>query len=133
MFLRPLNNEQKKLFLGLAQKAAVANGVIEEVESELLDTYADEMGISISDASDLPFEENLKRLKIISNSVQINQMVFEIVGMIMIDMEYDDDEKSYIKKLASILEIDMKIIDEMFEYVSEYSDLVRRINNLMFS
>lgn len=113
--------------------AAEANGVIEEAEQKLLESYADEMDIKLDDASNLSFEENLKELKKISNTKEINQMAFEIIGMVMSDMEYDDDEKNYIEKVASSLEIEMNKIDEMFKCVNAYVELVKKINILMYS
>ena len=48
MFLRTMNDEQKRLFLTLAERAADANGIREESEENLLIAYADEMGIDVS-------------------------------------------------------------------------------------
>lgn len=41
-----MNDEQKRLFLTLAERAADANGIREESEENLLTAYADEMGIN---------------------------------------------------------------------------------------
>ena len=54
MFLRPLNNEQKELFLSLALAAASANNVLEDSERALLAAYADEMSIDVNKASQMP-------------------------------------------------------------------------------
>lgn len=132
MFLRPLSTEQKSLFLGLAEYAASANNVIVEAEQNLLNAYADEMGIQFSDKSDLELEELLKRIKKISTSKEINQIAFEIVGMMMSDMSYDDAEKAFMKKMSDIFELEQSKIDQMFEYVNEYLEVIHKINVLMF-
>lgn len=132
MFLRPLNNEQKRLFLDLAIAAASANNIIEESERRLLAAYADEMGIDVDDADGSSMEEACVKLKEISNSKELNQIAFEIVGMMMSDSEYDEDEKTFIDKMATIFEIPSERISEMFSCVNDYSALIKRINVLMF-
>ena len=128
MFLRPLNNEQKELFLNLALAAASANSVIEESEKALLAAYADEMGVDVSLACVQPVEDICTKLKSVSNSKQLNQIMFEIVGMIASDNEYDNQEKNFIMKLSEIFEIPMDRIDEMFICVNEYTSLIKKIN-----
>ena len=132
MFLRPLNCEQKKLFLNLATAAANANHVMEESEKALLEAYADEMDIRVDDAENCSIEEICARLKDISSLKERNQIVFEIVGMVVSDNQYDDHEKAFIGKMAQIFGIPMERIDQMFHCVNEYSALLRRINILMF-
>ena len=132
MYLRPLNNEQKKKYLDLALAAATANDVLEDAEKTLLAAYADEMSIDVNKASQMPVEEICRKLKNISNSKELNQISFEIVGMMISDNEYDDAEKAFISKMAEIFEIPMSRIDEMFNCVNAYSELIKRINVLMY-
>ena len=132
MFLRPLNNEQKELFLDLALAAATANNVLEDAEKAMLVAYADEMSIDVNEVAPMPVEEICRKLKAISNSKELNQISFEIVGMMISDNEYDDDEKHFISKMAEIFEIPMSRIDEMFTCVNAYSELIKRINVLMY-
>lgn len=132
MFLRSLSNDQKELFLNLAFAAASANAVIEDSEKLLLAAYADEMSIDINKASMMQVDEICRKLKDISNSKELNQISFEIIGMMMSDNEYDDDEKAYISKVAEIFGIPQSRIDEMFNCVRAYSALIKKINVLMY-
>ena len=132
MFLRPLNNEQKELFLNLALAAASANDVIKDSEETLLAAYADEMSIDVNKASQMPVEEICRMLKEISNSKELNQISFEILGMMMSDNEYDNDEKAFVLKMAEIFEIPQSRIEEMFSCVKAYSELIKKINVLMY-
>ena len=132
MFLRPLNNEQKELFLDLALAAATANNVLEDAEKAMLVAYADEMSIDVNEGAPMPVEEICRKLKAISNSKDLNQISFEIVGMMISDNEYDDDEKHFISKMAEIFEIPMSRIDEMFNCANSYSELIKKINVLMY-
>lgn len=132
MFLRPLNDKQKELFLGLAQQAASANDVIEESEKALLDAYADEMGIAPDAGSNLPLEDILNELRKISSPRELSQITLEIVGMLMSDMEYDNAEKEFMDKLKAAWGIEQKKIDEMFEVIRDYMNLMKKINLLVF-
>lgn len=131
MFLRAMSSEQKKLFLTLAEKAADANGVREKNEKELLAAYADEMGIDVS-LKEMSVEDIYSNLLKISNSVEINQMTFEIVGLLVSDGEYDKDEQKFISNLSKGLNIPMERINKMFDLVGQYSDLIKSINKIMF-
>lgn len=119
MFLRSLNNEQKKLFLNLAIEAASANDVIEENEKIFLEAYADEMGICVHDVGNSSMEEVCVRLKDISNSKELNQIAFEIVGMMVSDSEYDKDEKLFISKMATIFYVIIPIHQILFFHNEE--------------
>lgn len=132
MFLRSLNNEQKELFLNLALAAASANNIIEDSERALLAAYADEMSIDVNKATIMSVEDICRSLKKISNPKELNQISFEIVGMMTTDDEYDDAEKEFILKMAEIFEIPLSSIDEMFSCVNAYTELIKRINVLMF-
>lgn len=132
MFLRPMNEEQKELFLDLALVAASINGVVEESEKALLVAYADEMGVDVSKASIKPVDEICARIKEISNSKELNQIMFEIVGMIISDSEYDNQERDFVSQVAELFEIPMSRVEEMFRCVDEYTSLVKKINILMY-
>ena len=133
MFLRPLNNEQKELFLNLALAAASANDVLEKSEKTLLAAYADEMDVDVNKVSQMSVEEICNKLKTISNSKELNQISIEIIGMMLSDNEYDDDEKEFVSKMAEIFEIPMSRINEMYKLVNAYSELIKKINVLMYA
>ena len=126
-----MSNEQKTLFLTLAERAADANGVREESEISLLAAYADEMGINVS-VEDIPTKDIYTKLLRISNPVEINQMTFELVGLLLSDGEYDNDEKRFIDELSVGLKVPKDRIDKMFELIGQYSDLIKSINKIMF-
>lgn len=131
MFLHPLKLEQKKLFLGLAEKSMMANTVLEESEKALLAAYAGEMGIELTDASDLQLAELCEKLKELSSPKELNQMTFEIVGMLLADTVFDHDEQAFLAKVAASFGISDKTIDEMKRCVEDYKALIKRINRLM--
>lgn len=131
MFLRTLSNEQKRLFLSLAEKAADANDVREESETKLLEAYADEMGIE-ADVEQIEIDGLYSALLKISNPVEINQMTFEIVGMLLCDGEYDNKEKEFMEKLSRELKVPAERIDKMFDLANLYFEVIKSINKIMF-
>lgn len=132
MFLRPLKTEQKKLFLGLAKQAAMANAVLEESEKHLLAAYADEMGIALTEASDLPLNALCRELKELSSAKELNQITFEIIGMLLSDSEFDSDEQAFLTTATTAFGISEQAVNEMKQCVRDYTALVKRINRLMF-
>lgn len=133
MFLRPLKAEQKVLFLGLAERAALANKITEEPERQLLAAFADEMGIAPADRSGLELDALCKELKELSSLKELHQMTFEIVGMLLSDSSFDADEQAFLSTIAVAFGISAETIAEMKQCVDDYMILIRRINKLMFS
>ena len=131
MFLRPLKAEQKALFLGLAEKAALANKTIETAERELLAAYADEMGIAPADASRLDIDALCEELKKLSSPKELKQLTFEILGMLLSDSGFDADEQAFLSTIAAAFEISEETIAEMKQCINDYMALIRRINKLM--
>ena len=132
MFLRQLSNKQKELTLGLAVLAAKANSVIEKDEEYCLRLYAEEMGIDVNNASPLPLKEICAELISISNEKEINQIVFEIIGLMFSDSEFDNDEKSFVRNVTTHLNVSKEKTDTMVECVKDYYAMLGRINAIMF-
>ena len=131
MFLRALKDEQKGLFLAIAEQAAKINGIVEEVEEEMLMAYADEMAIPAVTATAPAFEECLSMLKSMSSKKELNQIMYELVHLIVCDEEIDKAEMDLLSKIADSLDIKAEKIDAMIECAHSYSQLTRRINLLM--
>lgn len=132
MFLRPMNNDQKYLFLALAEKAAEANGIIEDSEKKMLEAYADEMDIPMDPIGGLSTQEVCSKLKEISSKKELNQMAFELIGLIVSDGDYDTAEKTFMKSIIDAFGIAPEQLDKMFALVDEYYAVVKRINVLMW-
>lgn len=131
MFLRQLSNEQKELFLTLADRAAEANGIVDLSEQRMLEAYADEMDIPIRLMEALSVQEICERLTGVSSQKELGQMAFELVGLVLSDGEYDGSEKTFMLAVANAFGITPERLGKMFMLVSEYSDLVGRINQIV--
>ena len=120
MFLRTLKSEQKPLFLGLAYQAANANGVMESSEKRLIKGFAEELGIAENDYSTLELEEICNNLVEISSRKELIEMSFEILGVMMGDTTYDEDEKAFMKEMNKIFGVPDDILKEMEDCLIEY-------------
>jgi len=131
MFLRALNNIEKELVLGLAIHAVNADKKIEEKEKMCLELYADELGINLSDASKLSVIDICKQLKEKSDEKQINKIVFEIAALMLVDFEYDENEKEFMNTLIDELGVSSSKLEKMIDYIREYMNVVNKINVLL--
>ena len=133
MFLRSLKSEQKELVLGLAIFAAKANKIIDQQEERCIAMYADEMGIDINQASTQSLQEICSELKRISSKQDIHKIVFEITGLVFSDYDYDDEEKNFMETIITKLGVSGEVFSSMENYVKEYFELIKKINNLVNS
>jgi len=131
MFLRALKDEQKGLFLVLADKAAKINDIVAEVEEEMLIAYADEMAIPVVVADELSLDDCLAQLKEMSTAKELNQIMYELINLIVCDDEIDDAETAFIGKVADAFAISQDKVDDMIRYAHEHTQLTRKINLLM--
>lgn len=130
MFLRTLKSEQKPLFLGLAFHAANANGVVESSEKRLISGFAEELGISEDSYSTLGFEDICDNLVKISSRKELIEMTFEILGVMMGDTIYDEDEKAFMKQMTKRFGVSDDILGEMEDCLRDYLAVYKKIEKI---
>ena len=97
MYLNLLNAEQKKLFLDYAYKLAITDGHYSEKEKNIMQLYCDEMQVSFDErtqSEDVP--ALVKKLKDICGEREKKIILFEVVGLTLIDNKYDVAEAEMI-------------------------------------
>lgn len=129
MFLMMLNDDQKKLFLKLAVKAAEVNGVVEYEEKNMLKAFALEVKETPIYSADSSTSEILDDLKRISSPKEKRIITFEILGILFSDNEYDEEEKKFVSEIAESFDISRNQIDQMVKLINDYSDLYNKIVN----
>ena len=130
MFLRELNDEQKKLFLGLAYEAAKANDILEDTEKQLIKGFSEELGIGQEDCCDKGFEYICNRLNEISTRQELIKITFEILGVMMGDTCYDSKEKEFMASMTKKFSISEELLNEMEIRINEYTIVYERIIKL---
>ncbi len=127
MFLKSLSKKQKNLFMELAIKAAEANGVVELEEKNMLKSYSMEMEITPFYTSNRNLEDVLQETKAISTESELRVVLFELMGILISDKEFDKTEKAFLNKVSSAFSISQTQCDEMLQLLYDYSSLYQRI------
>lgn len=127
MFLNSLSKKQKNLFMDLAIKAAEANGVVELAEKNMLKAYGIEMEITPFYSSDCEIEMVLQEMKDISTESELKIVLFEILGILISDEDFDNSEKEFLNKVRTSFDISQEKCDEMLRLLYDYSSVYQKI------
>lgn len=127
MFLNSLNHKQKNLFMKLAIKAAEANGVVELSEKNMLKAYSMEMEIAPFYASDCELGSVLADMKDSSTASELKIVLFELLGILVSDVDFDDLEKEYLSKVRTAFGVSQEECDEMLKLLYDYSSVYKKI------
>ena len=132
MFLRSLNNEEKKMFLDMAVYVSKANGIIEKSESDLLEQYCNEMGIASYDMSALCEINEIKEF--FSNaSDSIKRVVtLELIGLGYVDGEFEEVENQMVRNFALGIGLSEEVYDELRRDIEEYTVILGIIQKHVF-
>ncbi len=130
MYLSLLNNYQKSLFLSLALYLANTDSDYSKEEHEVIQSYCDEM--NITENSFIPFTnitEIISKIDESSNTQEKKIVIFEAIGLAMIDNDYSDNEKKLIQLINTYFGFDETFIIKCEELVNRYLIFQKEINN----
>lgn len=134
MYLALLNKEQKECFLGLAYNISNIDGNYSESEQKQLESYCDEMNI---DYSDFVAKKDLKKLfsnlSDIFDERTIKIVAFELIGLAMVDNNFDKSEYDMINKIIGSFAIDSDFIKNSQILIQTYLEVQFNINALILS
>ena len=116
----------------LAIKAAEANGIVELEEKNMLKAYGIEMGIKPIYETDSNTEDIIAELNAICDDKTKRIIVFEVLGIMISDSEYDEEEKNFVNEMISAFSIPSDQKDEMLGVLKEYANVFKKISNLIF-
>lgn len=131
MFLNSLNSKQKKLFIDLAIKAAESNGIVPIEQKNMLKSFAIEMNIEPQYSSNMNIEDIISELKAISSEKELKIILFEILGIIISDSVFDEDEKKFVNHWVEMCGLDKKYVEQMVGLLQRYSDIYNDIVKLV--
>lgn len=132
MFLKSLNNQEKEHFLSLVAAVIEADGVVEEVELQLLGEYADEMDIPICDIKEKRNIDLEIQYFVENSDERTKRKIFvELLALAYETGEIFEEEKELIQKIAKSFGIEQGQIDRVIHlkdvYVSAYMSLTNFI------
>ncbi|MCR1952769.1 MULTISPECIES: hypothetical protein [unclassified Clostridium] len=104
MFLKELNKEESIAFINLVSIFADVDNKFAKEEKVLLKEYKEELGLSDSEVHHMGYDEVLEIIRK-SNDRAKAIVYFELVGLALVDGEYEDEEVDFLENLASVLSI----------------------------
>ena len=121
MFLTELNYVEQQLFLNLCIHAANANDLLGEEEKYMIQDYGREMKIEEPSFLEMKsLEAVIAEINRISDLRSKKIIVLELLGLMMVDKEYDEHEKIFMKTLAEKIGIEKDLFNEIAEKLDKY-------------
>ncbi len=131
MFLSQLKPKEKELFLDLCMHAAKANEVFAEDEKEMIKSYCIEMQIDPPAKLEESVEKIVEMINSISDMKSKKIIILELLGLVLVDKEYDIKEKEFIYQVSGEIGIDRETLEEITEKLKEYLKLCEELGELI--
>lgn len=132
MYLKMLNESQKELFLELAYDLAVADGNYSSEEQKIIAGYCEEMQMNYGQKlSTRPINEIIELIRKGCQECEKRIIVFEAIGLAVIDSKYDKSERKIIESMIETFELENGFEIECEELIKEYMELQNRMNKLV--
>ncbi|MGL4774086.1 MAG: hypothetical protein ACRC2K_11010 [Clostridium sp.] len=104
MFLNELKKEEALSFLNLVNIFSKVDNVLAKEEKELIKDYVEELGLQEEQLGNVSYEEVLANLK--NSTDRVKRIIyFELIGLALVDGEYEENEVDFLDKLALELNI----------------------------
>jgi len=123
MFLNFLNEKEGKNFLELAKIAMNVNGIVQDSEKAIFDTYRRELNLQgytlrNKELKDLitEFQASTKKIKKV--------VIIELAGVLDADQEIDTNEESWIMNLGMEWGFRESEIKKMIRWTQDFNDLL---------
>lgn len=132
MYLTLLKEEQKELFLGLAFHLASADGDYSDEEKAVIAGYCQEMQMTFDqDKMVKPIKEIISKINLSCNSCEKRIIVFEAIGLVMADNNYDEVERRIVKLMTDTFDLGDRFAKNCEVVLNEYISFQNRINKLV--
>lgn len=104
MFLDELKKDEGIAFINLVKELANIDETFSKEEKELYMDYLEELDLKESDLSDVKIDDVFKELS--ESSDRSKEIIyFELVGLALIDGEYEDKEVDFLENVGNKLNI----------------------------
>lgn len=133
MYLHRLGNEQKMLFLELAQQFVYVDEVFSEHEKQVIKAYCQEMGIDNIDCKPGNKAETIEKVMNICSKDDGKIIIFELIGLGLIDGMYDSQERKFVSEISKIIGITDEYCNACEIAINDYMNIQERFNRLVIS
>lgn len=132
MYLALLNQKQKKLFCDIANIIIMADGIFREEERDLLESYGGELGFPVDlNSRNTDLDDVLNHLVASTTEKEKKIIVFESIGLAVIDSDYAKEEQEVIYKMMDKFEISRSFEGDCRSVLEEYISFQNRLNKLV--
>lgn len=129
MYLTRLNEKQKVVFLELAYQIVSADGNYSDAEKQMMTAYYREMELSSeTEVKEKKLEEIIAELNKAFGIVEKKIVVFEAVGLAMIDGNCASSEKDILNRVQSAIGIPTEYYSQCESLIKDYIELQNKIN-----
>ena len=129
MYLGLLNEEKRELFLDICFCIASADGDYSADEKVLIVAYQKEMNTEYDPTiSKKEVSEIIQLLNAMCTNKEKKIIIFETIGLALVDGNYDKTERTIIEQMAKTFEIKESYTKECEQLLEEYLKLQNRIN-----
>ncbi len=124
MFLNELNKEESICFLNLVSIFTKVDNKFAREEKVLVDEYKEELGISNDVVTNIEYEDIIKKL---SNSSDRSKLIiyFELVGLALVDGDYEDQEVDFLERIASEFKVSRAKRFAIANYFYNFTDVYK--------
>lgn len=127
MFLKELSEKERKIFLQLALIMAKTDGIVVEVEHELMDAYSKECGMPYDKSNDADPYDLLDELRGSTDRVK-RIFIFELARMILADSNYQFTERKFLNIIADSFHFIPKETEKAISLCDKYLSLTETID-----
>lgn len=122
MFLKEFNKEEAKAFINLVNQFANIDDNFVKEEEKLIKEYKNELNLEEDYELILAYDEVISILR--KSSERIKKIVyFELVGLALIDGNYEDIEVDFLDKIAIDLDINRSIKIEFANFFYNFKEV----------
>ncbi|WWU63769.1 hypothetical protein QJR26_12125 [Clostridium baratii] len=122
MFLKEFNKEEAKAFINLVNQFANIDDNFVKEEEKLIKEYKNELNLEEDYELILAYDEVISILR--RSSERIKKIVyFELVGLALIDGDYEDIEVDFLDKIAIDLDINRSIKIEFANFFYNFKEV----------
>lgn len=124
MILKELSRKEGIAFIQLGIEFVKMDNAFAKEKEFQVDQYLKELDLNREDLNELSFTEALCCIKEASERVR-KIIYFELLGLALVDGQYEDYEVGFLEELANSLKIDraskFKYANFYFEFIDQYS------------
>lgn len=131
MFLNLLNEDKKMLFLALANNLAQVDGKFSDEERLMIQSYCKEMEIHFNMETEKDIKNIISDLGNLCDEKEKKIIIFEVIGLAMVDKKYDSSEKSLIIDMINKFGISSDFAKECESVIIQYLSIQEKINELI--